>query len=143
MTEDNRRQNLTLELEKADASLAAARLCLGAGLWDDAVSRAYYAAFHAVQAVLLSEGFESRSHHGAHDLFFMHFVRPGRLDAGLAKLLAGLQRYREQADYSRAFRFNELGAREEVRHAEEIQTAMKDYLAQHGWLPKPPPRTPG
>lgn len=61
MTGENRKENLAIEVEKADASLRAADLCLHAGLFDDAVSRAYYAAFHMVQAVLLTLGLESRT----------------------------------------------------------------------------------
>jgi uncharacterized protein (UPF0332 family) len=43
VTGENRRQNIAVESEKSAASLKAAELCLGAGLFDDAVSRAYYA----------------------------------------------------------------------------------------------------
>jgi uncharacterized protein (UPF0332 family) len=98
VTDENRRTNVTLELAKGQNALHAARLCADAGLWDDAVSRAYYAAFHHVQALLFSAGLEARSHTGTHHLFHLHLVRPGHVPARLGKLLAGLQKYREQAD---------------------------------------------
>jgi len=134
VTEENRRSNLEAELERGNASLRAAEALLGLALWDDAVSRAYYAAFHHVQALLFSEGLEARSHTGTHDLLFQHFVRHGYLPARLAKLFAGLQRYREQADYSRLFRFDEQGAREEVERAGEICRTVRDLLSARGWL---------
>lgn len=43
-------------LEKARSKLKAAEVLFQQELFDDTVSRAYYAAFHAAQAVLLSEG---------------------------------------------------------------------------------------
>ena len=43
-------------LDKARQKLAAAQRAFDAGDWDDASSRAYYAAFHAVSAV------EDRTH---------------------------------------------------------------------------------
>ena len=134
MTDANRRLNLTVETEKGEASLRAADLCLQARLYDDAVSRAYYGAFHFVQALLLSEGLESKTHAGAHDLFYLHFVRGGRITRHVAKLFSGLQRYREQADYMRAFQFDEADARDELGNARLIRDAVATVLRAAGWI---------
>ena len=45
-------------LERAQESLRAAQLLYEAGHWDFAAARAYYAAFYAASAALLSEGME-------------------------------------------------------------------------------------
>lgn len=137
MTGDSRRANVAAEVERGAESLRAAEVCLGVKLWDDAVSRAYYAAFHLVSALLLTEGLEARRHHGVHDLLFIHFIKPGRLQPKIAKLFGALQKYREQADYSRAFRFDEEGAREEVEHARAICSVARDELTRGGWLSTP------
>lgn len=134
MTQENRHRNIELEVEKGEASFKAAELCLQAALWDDAVSRAYYAALHYAEALLLTEGLEARSHHGVHDLLYLHFVRPGRAPARLSKLFAGLQKYREEADYARAFRFTEQGAREELENTREIRDFVRKALVDGGWL---------
>lgn len=134
MTVDNRRENLVLELEKGEADFQAVRVLLEAGLWDAAVGRAYYGAFHFVSALLLSIGVEARSHHGTHDLLYMHFVRPGLVPARISKLFAGLQKYREQADYSRMFRFEEADARDEIANAEEIRAKARELLLAGGWI---------
>lgn len=136
MIEGNRRLNLLVEVDKAEASLKAAELCFRAALWDDAVSRAYYAAYHMVQALLLTEGLEAKTHEGTHDLFYLHFVKPGRVPAHLAKVLAGLQRFREQADYSRVFRFTRDGAKEELDRAREVHQTITRLLEESGWLPE-------
>ena len=49
-----------MEPERAQASLQAAELCLTAGLWDSAVSRAYYALFQAAISALESRGLRRR-----------------------------------------------------------------------------------
>jgi uncharacterized protein (UPF0332 family) len=138
VTGEHRRQNLDVEIEKGCNSLRAARTLLDLGLWDDAVSRAYYAAFHHVQALLFTEGIEPRSHRGTHDLLYLHFVRPGRFDAELSRLFVGLQKYREQADYAASFRFAEAGARTEAANAERICAAVIDLLRADGWLSPAP-----
>ena len=133
MTGENKKQNLAVEIEKSGASLRAAELCLGAGLFDDAVSCAYYAAYHMAQALAFSEGFEARTHGGLHDLVNLTFVRSGRLPAQIAKDFAALQRFRESADYARAFHFDQAQASEEVERARGLCGAMRDLLVAGEW----------
>ena len=71
-------QLIAAYLEKARQKLGVARRLRDSGDHDDAVSRAYYAAFHAAKALLTSAGEQSRTHHGAVTLFNLLFVRPGR-----------------------------------------------------------------
>lgn len=125
-------ENVQLEMTKAEAALRAARALLDLDLGDDAVSRAYYAAYHAAVAVLYSSGLQARTHAGTHDLLFQHFVSSGRLPRTVTKDLAALQRYREQADYSAAITFDAASAREEVDRAERVVEAVRALLGAVG-----------
>jgi len=63
MTNDNRKVAAALEMDEADAALKAVRLPLDAGLYNDALSRLYYAVYYdAMTALLLTEGVEPRLH---------------------------------------------------------------------------------
>ncbi len=64
-------------LEKAEQKLRAAEELLKVAAYEDAVSRAYYCAFHAAQAVLLAEGLSARTHQGVVNLFGLHIVKTG------------------------------------------------------------------
>lgn len=134
MTDENRRENARLEMEKADAALRAARALAGLGLWDDAVSRAYYAAFHAATAALYSAGLRAGTHRGVHGLLYQHFVQTGRLGRQVTKDLAALQRYREQADYSTEIRFDAATAPEEIDRADRIVAQVIAMLRADGSL---------
>jgi uncharacterized protein len=103
VTDENTRANVADDLARSDESLRAARMLLDGGLLRDAESRIYYAAFHAVSALLLTAGLEPRAHAGVSQLFNLHFVKTGRLDPGDSRLFARLQKYRMEADYSAAF----------------------------------------
>lgn len=103
MTGENKKAAVAAELTRCDESLRAAGVLIEAGLLHDAESRLYYAAYHAAVALLLTQGLEPRSHTGVANLMGLHFVKTGRLDAGDARLLARLQKYRVEADYSRDF----------------------------------------
>ena len=99
MTDENRRRNLADELARAEQALQAARALLGVALHADSVSRAYYGAFHCLRALLLSRGVETKTHAGAIHTFNTEFVRAGLLPSSHNRLLAGIQRLRELADY--------------------------------------------
>jgi len=53
MNAPNRRDNAAREAAVGDDALRAAEALLALGLHNDAVSRAYYAAFHYARALLL------------------------------------------------------------------------------------------
>ena len=50
--------------ESEREKLESARILLRTGRFDDAISRAYYAAFYAARALLLLLGVEARTHEG-------------------------------------------------------------------------------
>ncbi len=65
-------------LAKAREKARVARELSSKGYWDDAVSRAYYAAFHAAQAALLTEGQRGDTHKGLVLLFGLLLVKTGK-----------------------------------------------------------------
>ncbi len=134
MTEENRKKNLTQEVERAGAAFRAAEALLGLGLHADSISRAYYAAFHIARALLLSRGVEPRTHAGAVHQLNAEFIRPGLLSTSFNRLLAGLQRSREFADYDAAVAFSEDDARGELDAARAFESAALDLLRSEGWL---------
>ena len=114
MNDENRRTNCASELARAEEAMRAARVLIDANLLSDAESRLYYAAYHAVAALLLSQGLEARSHAGVGELLGRHFVKTGRLDPGDARLFARLQKCRIEADYSTGFVVTLDAAQEDV-----------------------------
>ena len=60
MTEDNKRANIAAEVKRGEESLESAQILLSAGKHSDAVSRAYYGAFHFARALLLTLAQEPR-----------------------------------------------------------------------------------
>ena len=75
-------------LEKARGKLAAAEDWLAQGRYfDDIASRCYYAAFHAAQAMLLTEGLTADTHQGIVSLFGLHFAKTGKVNPRLGRYL--------------------------------------------------------
>lgn len=76
-------------LERARQSIRAARDLLRAGYYDIVASRAYYAAFYAATALLISRNLKFAKHSGVLSAIHQHFVKTGNLMINGVKTLAG------------------------------------------------------
>jgi uncharacterized protein (UPF0332 family) len=115
-------------LAKASRKLAAARRDLDAEDWEDAVSRGYYAAFHAITAVLHERGLSFSSHAQTLGAFNKECVRSGEFPADFTRKLDRLMKDRQYGDYGITIQPTEDGARQAVKDAEEILTACRRFL---------------
>jgi uncharacterized protein (UPF0332 family) len=91
-----------MDLERAHASLQAARLWLEQRLFDSAVNRAYFAAFQAAICALEREGIkrDEWTHKGVHNDFVQLFVRRRKIvPASFVGTLPSLMQLRHIADY--------------------------------------------
>lgn len=57
-------------------------------------------------------------------------MKPGVYDPSSSRLLARLQKYREEADYAREFVVDEAGAREELSAASELVEQIRKELGK-------------
>ncbi|MCP9439463.1 MAG: HEPN domain-containing protein [Nitrospira sp.] len=115
-------------LAKAREKARVARDLYAKREWDDAISRAYYAAYHAAQAALLTEGQRADTHKGVVTLFGLLLVKTGKLDKRWGKLLSNLKDDREAGDYDALSYLDEETARRAVREAEEFVAAVDQYI---------------
>ena len=91
-------------LRKAHESLASAGADSGAGRYNSAANRAYYAAFQAAVALLITEGIQPRTENWEHRFVIAQFSstlirRRKRLPARFKRTLNDLLEVRLTADY--------------------------------------------
>jgi uncharacterized protein (UPF0332 family) len=101
--------------------LSHARQIFAIGLFDDAISRAYYAMFYAAKAALLSKGLDLRRHSASIAKFRELYVITGQIDAEYLHYLGQAQSARERSDYAP---FSPVGR----QGAEEILTAAGNFI---------------
>lgn len=87
-------------LDRSREEIAAARLLAERGFAAQAVSRAYFGAFHAAEAALLSLGEVRSKHAGVVSVFNRRVVRDGGFDESVGRILRSLFDRRNQADYA-------------------------------------------
>ena len=119
-------------IEKARKKLEVSERLLRSSDYDDAVSRAYYAAFHAAQALLLSEGERAETHKGVITLFGLLFVKSGKFDRRFGKYLANLKDERENGDYEVLSYIDQETAEKAVAEAGEFLREAETYLKKLG-----------
>lgn len=115
-------------IKVAEEKFKAAKILFENEMFDDSVSRAYYAVFHCVQAMLLSLGISAESHSGAKNLFGHHFVKTGKIDTKFAKYLKELKDERESGDYGVLTELSEEDAKNALTETEEFITEAKKHL---------------
>lgn len=127
------REQLQLMIGKAFRSIAAAHRNIEEGDYDFASSRAYYAAFYAMEAVLLTKELSYSKHAGVISAFNQHFVKTDIFPKEFSKSISRLFRERQTGDYDFGLSIDEKDAKEDARIAEKIVNAIVQYLEQEGY----------
>ena len=116
------------ELIRAKKALQAAKTLLENRLYEDCVSRAYYAVLHAAKAVLATEGAEPQSHHAVRRMFGLHLVKTGKIEKDFAKILTAEQEDRAISDYDIYIEISKDRALKRVVDAEKFVKRIEKYL---------------
>jgi uncharacterized protein (UPF0332 family) len=117
------------ELARARQLLAAAKHLYAGTFYEDTVSRAYYAVFHAACALLASIGRSSRTHEGVRTLINEHFVRPGLLSPEHARVLRQTAADRNDADYDTSATFDAQDSAKDIAAASTFVEAAEKIIA--------------
>ena len=115
-------------LARAEQSLAAAQALASEAYYDFVASRAYYAAFYAATALLLSEELTFSKHSGVIASIHREFVRTGRLDAQHGKNLNWLFELRGIGDYGGMVHVTEPDAEKAVRAGGDAERHLRRRL---------------
>lgn len=117
-----------LELTNAKEILKFIPIYIEAGDYNGAINRSYYAAFHSLKALELLDGYDSKKHSGVIAYFRQHYIKNGRFDASLSKMLGRLVDARGQSDYDIAAKFELIDAQEAFENAATVVNAIDRYL---------------
>ncbi len=124
----------SLLLEKAESKLNSAKVLFEKGIYDDAISRAYYSMFYAAKALLCLKNKHPRTHRGVVHQFGLEFVKSGVIEEYYAKALITAQERRERSDYDIYYKPSKEEAEDIIEDAEKFlekaKIVMKDVFSQ-------------
>lgn len=112
---------------KSKRSLAAAEAIFETDP-DSAASRAYYAAFHGVTAVLAGRGMEFTKHTAVRAALHRDLIQSGAISADLGRDYDFLLDLRETADYGGVAEASLASATKAIEKARKILTALEPLL---------------
>ena len=130
LREEERQVLVTLELEKSDKTLQEMEVQLQNGLWGLAANRLYYALFHAVSALLISDSHEVGTHRGTVNKFSLFYVKTGLFSVAEGKLYSQLQKLREDGDYNCSVDMDQSDVENKVVPAKKLIEHIKQFIGE-------------
>lgn len=131
LKEEDRKIMVSLELEKADSTFLEYEGLVEKGYWNTLANRLYYALFHAVSALLISDGREVASHKGAAIRFHQYYVREGIFSVDEGAFYSHMETLREKADYNCFFKVAEVEITSRIEPTRKLIEKIKDYIAKN------------
>jgi uncharacterized protein (UPF0332 family) len=120
--------DLAALLTKASEKLETARIMYDNARYDDAVSRAYYAAFHAMTAALLSRNLSYSSHGQVIGAFNREFIKTSIFPKDFSAIVQALFDDRQIGDYGIFIKISNNTAREHIKNARNLIEAISLFL---------------
>ena len=116
-------------LDKSEQSIDAANLLLRDGYYDFAASRAYYAMFYAVEALMLDRDLSFSKHSAVIAAFGKKFVKTGIFDSRFHRSLLNAFDLRNEGDYGIAHTVSKRKTNQTIVEAGELLAEIKRHLA--------------
>ena len=130
LTNEERQTLVQHELHKAHEAYEDMVLLKASRRWSGAANRLYYAVFHAVNALFISDGIEAGRHKTSHSLFSLHYVKTGLLPVDYGRLYNNLQRLREKRDYNCFYDVSEQEIEEGIIIAADFIQAIEQLISR-------------
>ncbi len=122
------KQEVQKRLRLAKEKLEVAWALHEKGFYADAVSRVYYAMYHAARAVLFIKNVDPIKHSGVIKMFSLHYVKAGIVESVYNKSLAYLKELRESADYETDREFNQAKCLDALEQGEKFIEITEEII---------------
>lgn len=104
---EERSEYAKYKMEAAYQAFDAASVLADNGFWNSAVNRLYYSLFYAVNALLVMNEIQTKSHSGSRAHFSNFFIKTHEFDIKYGKLYSQLFDWRQKGDYDSIFDYDQ------------------------------------
>lgn len=115
-------------ITRARKYLESAEILLKSKDYESSVSRAYYAMFYSVEALLLTEGITVSTHKGVISAFGERFIKTGIFRKEMSEELSRAFEKRQLGDYEYTFVISEDEAVEMFENGKNFVEKIVEYL---------------
>ena len=131
LKEQDRESLVVLGLEKSYKMLDEMSWLAEKGSWSLAANRLYYALFHAVRALLISDAYPVGTHRGAVIQFNLYYIKTGLFDKQDGKLYSRLQQLRDEGDYNCVIEVEQEDVEDKIEPTRQLIDRIKQYIADN------------
>lgn len=128
MLDDVSRISIRFRLDKARDCLKSAELLLSVGAYADSTNRSYYCIFHSMRAVLIVDGFSSKTHAGNITEFRRRYIKTGIFPIEFSDIIASAFETRNDSDYEDFYIVSRDEGSQQTQNARIFLKAMETYL---------------
>ncbi len=119
-------------LSSAEDDLRAARILYEAGEYRGANNRAYYALFHAINAVHALHGMAYKRHKDAIANFNKDYVKTGIFPRDIGRKIGAAEEIRHASDYDDFYLASKEETQQQIATAQEFLTIAGEYCETNG-----------
>jgi len=124
----NKYDYINYKQQKAAQSIKEAKLLMENGLNDTAISRLYYAAFYAINALLAINGFNPKTHSGTKSIFNKEFILTGKIESRFSDFYSFIMAKRFEADYDDFVFIDENKTESLLKETEEFVDTINSLI---------------
>lgn len=93
-----KKEYVNYRIESAKTTFEAAKVLAENGFWNSSVNRLYYSLFYAVNALLVLNDIQTKSHSSTKSQFSLHFIKTGIIAKKYGRLLSELFDWRQKGE---------------------------------------------
>lgn len=128
LNDEERDALITYRLDKSRIVLVEAHDVAQLRHWNLTVNRLYYSVFHMSSALLLSRGFNAKTHSGVIQIMMREFVKPGIISRDEGGLISTLFSMRNTGDYDDLFDWSEAQVMPLIEPTEKLLTKIEQLI---------------
>jgi len=125
LSDDERKAIVAYRKEKALDSIKEAKDNFQLCHWNLVANRLYYAVYYAVTAMMINDGFETKTHAGVLALLSKEYVTNNKITIDERRIFAHLFQMRQTGDYGDCFDYE----KEDVEPLIDVAEALVNKIA--------------
>ncbi|MDD2574179.1 MAG: HEPN domain-containing protein [Bacillota bacterium] len=115
-------------LEKARQDLETARINFEHGMLTQSINRSYYAAFHALRALLAYDSFDSKRHSSILGYFNKNYIANDKIEQEYYRIIASAFDIRTRCDYQDFYIISKDETKKQLKDAEKFVDMIERYI---------------
>ena len=128
MLDELMRIGVELRFEKARKCLQAAEAMIAIEAFADSANRSYYSIFHAMQALLTTGGFSSKTHSGSIAEFRKKYIKTGIFPKQYSDILRDAFQVRNKSDYDIYYIVVKSEVVQQIENAKIFLSGIETYI---------------